>query len=312
MASVILVHGIDNQRESSDLIESNWLPALAGGIRLAGREDLADRLWPPRSRSDSIDCRAAYYGHLFRAPDQQGLSDDLHNLSSEESALAEAQALEWLERIAERTPAGTGDAKQARFALAIVREPAQAQAQGTGNVLREVLKTLCRSTLVASMGMGIATRLVAPALVQVSRYLTDKTIRDQAQKAVFDLVTAETRAIIGHSLGSVVAYECAHLLKQPLPLLVTVGSPLGLRSIVTPHLTPPPSFPPTTTHWLNVANREDIIAAEPDLRPLFAREMPPSSRFGGVWFDEPSKDTHRPETYLGRDAVARAVIAALS
>src|SRR4051794_22418612 len=102
MAAIVLVHGIDNQRESADLIEASWLPALAGGVRLAGRGDLADRLWPPRSREDSISCRAAYYGDLFRSPDRQGADDDLRDLSTEQTALAEALMMEWLENIAQR------------------------------------------------------------------------------------------------------------------------------------------------------------------------------------------------------------------
>src|SRR5689334_8377734 len=76
MAKIVLVHGIDNQAESADLIEDHWLPALAGGVRLAGRGDLADRLWPPRTQSDSIECRAVFYGGLFRAPDRQGDGED--------------------------------------------------------------------------------------------------------------------------------------------------------------------------------------------------------------------------------------------
>ena len=99
MATIVLVHGNDNQRESADLIESSWLRP-GGGVRLAARGDLADRLWPPRSRPDLIDCRAAYYGDLFRSPDRQGDGDDLRDLSADQAALAEALALEWLERVA--------------------------------------------------------------------------------------------------------------------------------------------------------------------------------------------------------------------
>jgi hypothetical protein len=240
MVTVVLVHGIDNQRESADLIESAWLPALAGGVRLAGGGDLADRLWPPRSRPDSIDCRAAYYGDLFRSPDRQGAGDDLRDLSTDQAALAEALALEWLERVADRAPAGDPDADQARLALDIAREPEKAQAQGLGNVRRGVIKTLSRSPLVARMGMGVAERFFNTALAQVSRYLTDEAIRTRARRAVLDLVDANTRALIGHSLGSVVVYECAHRLGHPLPLLVTVGSPLGLRTVVTERLSPHP------------------------------------------------------------------------
>lgn len=310
MAAIILVHGVDNQRESSDLIESCWLPALAGGIRLAGRGDLGDRLWPPRTRPDSIDCRAAYYGDLFRSPDQQSAGYDLRDLSPDQATLAEEIALEWLERIADRAPVESPDACQARLALDIAREPEKVQAMGRGNVLRGALKTLSRSSLIAAMGMGIAERFLVPALAQVTRYLTDDSIRARARKAVLDLVDTDTRVIVGHSLGSVVAYECAHLLEHPLPLLVTVGSPLGLRSIVIDRLSPPPSFPPKAAVWLNVANREDIVAAEPDLRPLFARDVPSPSRFDGIWYQE-AKDPHRAETYLGRPAIARAIIEAL-
>ena len=158
----------------------------------------------------------------------------------------------------------------------------------------------------------MAKKFVVTSFAQVSRYLTDDTIRTLTRSVVLELVDAETRIIIGHSLGSVVAYECSHLLTHPLPLLVTIGSPLGLRTIVTERVIPPPSFPPRVGVWLNVANREDVVAAEPDLRPLFAENVPVSSRFEGIWFDEASKDPHRAETYLGRLSVGRAVIEALA
>ena len=114
-----------------------------------------------------------------------------------------------------------------------------------------------------------------------------------------------------HSLGSVVAYECAHRLTHPLPLLVTLGSPLGLRTIVADRLRPPPSFPTQVTTWLNVANREDLVATEPDLRTLFARGIPDTSEFEGVWFSEKGKNPHRAETYLGRVSVGRSLEQAL-
>ena len=209
-------------------------------------------------------------------------------------------------------PAESGDAEQARLALDIAQEPTRAGAMGRGNVLRQALKTLASVSWLAKAGMYVAERLFLASLAQVTRYLTDDATRAQAREAVLGLVTPDTRAIIGHSLGSVVAYECAHLLTHPLPLLVTFGSPLGLRTIVTDRLRPPPSFPPLAAAWLNVANREDVVAAEPDLRPRFAQDVPAASRFEGVWFAEPGKDPHRAETYLGRVAVGRAVIQALA
>ena len=183
---------------------------------------------------------------------------------------------------------------------------------GLGNLVREAVKTLARVSWLANMGMYVAERLFLTSLAQVTRYLTDDATRAQAREAVLGLVTPDMRAIVGHSLGSVVAYECAHRLGRPLPLLVTLGSPLGLRTLVADRLDPPPSFPPRVSAWLNVANREDVVAAEPDLRPLFTRDVPAPARFEGVWFAEPGKNPHRAETYLGRESVGRAVIQALA
>ena len=160
------------------------------------------------------------------------------------------------------------------------------------------------------MGMTFAERFVVAALVQVTRYLSDELIRALAQQRVLDLVEDDTRIVVAHSLGSVVAYESAHRLSHPLPLLLTLGSPLGLRTIVADRLRPPPSFPPQVERWVNVADREDIVAAEPDLRPRFAADLADPSRFAGVLVDNGSAP-HSPVHYLGKIAVGRAISEAL-
>jgi hypothetical protein len=303
---IVLVHGIDSEQLTPDGVEAEWLPALAGGVRLAGRPDLADRLWPPRSRPDAIECRSAYYGDLFRTPDQMGGAADLRELTPEQTSLAEGLALEWLDRIAERAPESSPEAAQARFALELYRGSGEIEPMGIGNSGRQILKTLARHSWMARPGMAFAERFIVAALVQVTRYLSDELIRALAQQRVLDLVDDDTRVIIGHSLGSVVAYEAAHRLAQPLPLLLTLGSPLGLRTIVTDRLRPPPSFPPRVGRWANVADRDDIVAAEPDLRPLFAGDPAASSQFEGILVDNGSAP-HSPVHYLGKIAVGRAI-----
>jgi hypothetical protein len=311
MAAIILVHGIDNEQLSPDGVEAEWMPALAGGVRLAGHADLADRLWPLRSRPDSIDSRSAYYGELFRTPDQMGGAADLRELTPEQATFAEGLALEWLERIAERAPASSADGAQAQFAIDLARNPERVEAQGIRSVERQIIKTLARNSWLARVGMTFAERFVVTALIQVTRYLSDEMTRALAQQRVLDLVDDDTRVIIGHSLGSVVAYECAHRLSQPLPLFLTLGSPLGLRTIVTARLRPPPSFPPRVVRWANVADQDDVVAAELDLRPRFARDLPASSRFESVLVDNGSTP-HSPVHYLGKIAVGRAISEVLS
>ena len=48
--------------------------------------------------------------------------------------------------------------------------------------------------------------------------------------------------MVGHSLGSVVAYEalCAHP-EWPVRALVTLGSPLGIRNLIFDRLVPAPA-----------------------------------------------------------------------
>jgi pimeloyl-ACP methyl ester carboxylesterase len=66
------------------------------------------------------------------------------------------------------------------------------------------------------------------ALRQGRRYITEPAIRADVQERVAAEIGPDTRMLVGHSLGSVVAYEamCAHP-GWPVRALVTLGSPLG-------------------------------------------------------------------------------------
>ena len=69
---VILVHGISQEQEAPDTIERDWAPALAGGVRLAGFAEVADRLWRQGPVAGGFYVRSAFYGHLFRPQGAQG------------------------------------------------------------------------------------------------------------------------------------------------------------------------------------------------------------------------------------------------
>jgi hypothetical protein len=256
MAQVVLVHGIGQERESADSLEAKWLPSLAGGIRTAGHGALADAL-----RRDPLTVRMAYYGDLFRTPDQQGTDET--ELTAEQWAVAEPLAREWLNRLAERgTRAADRElAGQERDLLDQFGE-----VQGVRAASRPALRALARTRPFARLGVGFAERFLVRALRQVSRYLTDDSLREKALARVLDLIDVDTRVLVGHSLGSVVAYEAAHLLDNPLPLLVTLGSPLGIRTVIYDRLRPkPPGVPPVLGRWVNLVDPDDLVAAEPNL-----------------------------------------------
>jgi hypothetical protein len=304
MAEIVLVHGIDQQQKSADMLESQWTPCLAGGVRAAGFPDVADRIWRGARGPGSIETRMAFYGSLFLTPGRQG--DDPGEFTEEESEFAEALALEWLKHAAERAT----NAKIREIGgreLAYVTKQMGAE-QGARSVVRSAASSLAKISWFAPLGMGFAERFVNRSLAQVTRYFTDKEVRSAALGSVFKLIDPETKVLIGHSLGSVVAYEAAHLLGGALPLLLTTGSPLGLSTIVYERLRPkPPSFPPKVWRWVNVADRDDFVATEPDLRGLFGAGLPAGAVFEAGHTVDNGASPHNCDFYLGKAQVGRPV-----
>src|SRR5436309_6645520 len=100
MAVVIFVHGIAQEQLSADLLEKDWLPGLAGGVRTAGFPEVADRIWRDSASANPnrIEARMAFYGDLFLEPGQMGAGGDEN--PADEVRFAEALAEVWLERAA--------------------------------------------------------------------------------------------------------------------------------------------------------------------------------------------------------------------
>lgn len=297
MAEIVLVHGIDQQQKSADQLESEWLPALAGGVRVAEFPDVADRIWRDAGKPGKIETRMAFYGNLFLVPGQQG--NALTEFTQDQKEFAEALALEWLKHAAER-------ATRENTRLCAVRELAfvtnqMGEEQGVRRHVRSAINSLAKIPGVAPCGMGFAERFINRALAQVTTYFTSGKIRTSAIESVLNLTGPETKVLIGHSLGSVIAYEVAHLMKQPLPLLLTLGSPLGLQNLIYHKLRPqPPGFPPMVHRWVNVVDKDDFIATEPDLNNLFSAGKPGDAVFEGCYTVDNGADPHNVNSYLGK------------
>lgn len=85
--------------------------------------------------------------------------------------------------------------------------------------------------------------------------------------------------LIGHSMGSVIAYdalwELDHLeaLPQCVDCLLTIGSPLGMRYVQRRLIgmahSRPRIYPRNIRRWVNIAARGDIVALDPKLADDF-------------------------------------------
>lgn len=305
MSTIVLVHGIASEQGSADSLEAEWLPALAGGVRIADHRELADRLWRD-ARPGELETRMAYYGDLFRKPGAQGAGGD----EPADAEMADELALAWLRAAAER--GSPHDRVVAVQALAQIEAHPDARAQGGRALLRPAIKGLTRLRWFAPLGIAAAGRFVMQALGQVTTYLSDDAVRAEATGRVAKLIGPETRLVIGHSLGSVVAYEALLGVDQPVAF-ITLGSPLGLRRVIYDRLRPPPPrVPPSVRSWTNIADVDDLVAVDLKLRPLFPA-VPGQVRIEVEDLEtDNGSSPHAADRYLVKKATGEAVSRAIA
>lgn len=302
MALVVGVHGIAQQRKGEDVLVQEWGPPLLSGLRRAADAGVRARV---RLGVDSgrppLSC--AFYGDLFRPPGRPlGVGDPF--LTAADVTDDEAELLQVWWREAARVDSAVPSPDETPLS--------------TPRVVQRALNALSRSRFWA----GIGERALIFDLRQVQRYFTEPPVRAAAQQRLGQMVTDETRVLVGHSLGSVVAYEalCAHP-EWGVQTLITLGSPLGIRNLIFDRLVPPPEqfpqpgtspgrWPGSVTTWVNVADDGDVVALVKDLRPLFGTGVEPPGRFTG-WLVDNGVHAHDVAPYLTAPETGLAVAEAL-
>jgi hypothetical protein len=245
MARVVGVHGIAQQVKGPETLAARWVPALRDGVTLSGSV-------PP----EPSDVVIAFYGDIFRTPGAKALGEPNYTSEDVDDPL-ERELLElWWAEAARADPAVPGPDEKTKLR--------------TPWVVQRALNALSQSKFFAALG----ERMIIALLKQVHAYLTDDRIHEGVQRRLAEAVESDTAVLVGHSLGSVVAYEavCAHP-EWPVSL-VTLGCPLGIRNIVFDRLRPAPVnergvFPAGARSWTNVADRGDVVALVKSLQPLF-------------------------------------------
>jgi hypothetical protein len=236
MTTIVGVHGIGNY---------HFVPEADGSVETATKA--ISRTW---SAALGHEIRVAYYAHLLHRGTAQG-ADDVEFLDED----AQDLLVDWIDQLA---PAG------------VPQGPRTARARGAAD------------WLVRHMGkqaLGAALKFVR----EVSTYLGSEPRRQQAREAVAGTIAGvfagngdRARIVIAHSLGTVVAYET--LWQHPeleADLLVTLGSPLAMPSVIFDRLDPEPvdgrgQRPPSVAAWANLADIGDIVAIPRDgLSPHF-------------------------------------------
>jgi hypothetical protein len=248
VARIVCVHGVGKQLLGEQSLLREWWPALSDGLTRAEAGRVAVE-----------DVAMAFYGDLFRPAGQLlAVGDPLYGARDVEPGWEQELLLAWWREASEVDP---GVAPPDGDTLA--RVPGSVQA---------ALRQLSRSRFFA----GVALRSLVFDLKQVRRYLQEPDLRQAARARVTALIGPQTRVVVAHSLGSVVAYEvlCA-MAGHPVRALVTLGSPLGIANLVFDRLDPAPlggrgQWPgPAGLVWTNVVDSGDVVALVKDLRGRF-------------------------------------------
>jgi thioesterase domain-containing protein len=140
-------------------------------------------------------------------------------------------------------------------------------------------------------------------------FFTDKQqpIRERLRQALNAVVGPVL--VVGHSLGTVIAYDVlseAASAASAVPLLVTLGSPLGYTEIQDV-VTRPLRLPPPVQLWANFADPLDLIALDTSL----ADEFQGAPRIIDALVDNPSPNNHAACGYLRASRVRSTVTAAV-
>jgi hypothetical protein len=282
VSAVVGVHGIAQQQVGRHQLRAPWSRALADGVERA-----------TGARVGVPDLDIAFFGDLFLPRGRDGAKGDGAQL----------------------TLADISDADVA-FVLAAADEvltdsellaAAQAPPKGFPGLPGPVLAVIAA---VDRRFGAHAGPLFVGELAQVRRYLTDTDLKRAVDARVAEAVGAGTRVVIGHSLGSVVALE--HLRLCPtdqVELLLTLGSPLGLRAIR--ELLPDPGFgtgpdgPANAGRWVNLRDRRDPVALAGDLRSWWPTVEDDDTLDNG-------RSPHAAERYLSKRQTGTAVRSALT
>jgi hypothetical protein len=284
MPKIVAIHGIAQQVEGEDTLRATWLPALRSGLRRAKAE-----------LPDDKDLSVAFYGDLFRKPGKR-LGDKAIDFAWEADDVTDPWEQDFLRAWWEEA---------ARVDRAV--PPPDERGKGTPQFVQSALNALSSSKFFA----GIAERLLIGNLKQVSKYFHEDSVRTTVQERVADWIAPDTKVLLGHSLGSIVAYEalCAHP-DWPVRTLVTLGSPLGIRNLIFERLRPAPvngkgAWPRGVVRWVNVSDGGDIVALTKALGPMFSGTIEDYSVNNDA-------NAHDVKPYLTAAETGRAIAAGLA
>lgn len=234
---LLLVHGRSQQGRDPPAIKKEWLDALEKGMG--------------RPLAGTIEVALPFYGDVLDDFTRQlaiPLTSDIHargNETQDEFLIFQAEIAEDLRR-----GAGVTDAE---IAAEYGNDP---QERGPLNWkwVQAILRAVDKHSPEAN------AKTIETFTRDVFLYTRRAGVRDAIDEIVSKALTDQPTVVIGHSLGSVVAFSVMGRDTRAIhvPLYLTVGSPLGVRAVRDEYR--PLRRPKSIANWYNAFDTRDVVA----------------------------------------------------
>jgi hypothetical protein len=279
MVDVVGVHGISQQQGGRLQMAGPWQRALGDGVERARGRDF------PKPALD-----IAYYGDFFL---ENSTSKGAMGPVPDDLIEFDADTVSFFEIIQDEVADAAWPVESADIV-------------GATKGMRELPTPLGKLASWIERRFGVAGKVMFFGdLTQVRRYQRDDALAQDVLCRVREaLDDGSPRILVGHSLGSIVAYEALCMIPDHgIATLVTIGSPLGLRSIreaLRPRAREViPALPPGVSTWVNVYDNNDPVALAGALQPYWGAVVDRTVDNG----DQP----HAATRYLGKQATGDPV-----
>jgi pimeloyl-ACP methyl ester carboxylesterase len=237
---LVLVHGIAQQGRDPQTIKKEWLDALEKGLG--------------RPLAPTIDVALPFYGDVLAGFARQlnvPLTSEIHARGDE----TQDEFLRFQAELADDLRQGAG-VTDAQIDAEYGNDP---QERGPLNWkwVQAILRAIDKSSPSAN------AKAIETFTRDVFLYTRRAGVRDAIDEIVSGSLTDQPTVVVGHSLGSVVAFSVLGRDTRTLhvPLYLTVGSPLGVRAVRDEYR--PLRRPKPITNWYNAFDTHDVVALYP-------------------------------------------------
>lgn len=285
---LVFVHGRSQQGKNPAELKTFWVEALKSGVRKYGG------IFP-----DNLSIYFPFYGDVldgFASRFQLPLTTDIQTKGVEGSS----EFLAFQATIAEELR------RQAKITDEQVDAEYGNNPKEKGPQNWEWVQAILRA--IDKHASGMSQSALEVFMRDVFLYTKRAGVQREIDLIVANEIKTEPTVVIGHSLGSVVAYNIlSRRSNLSVPLFVTIGSPLGIRAIRNEFR--PLRYPSSVDAWLNAFDEKDVVA----LFPLDASNFPVNPAIENYRDVKNRTDNHHGIVgYLDDKDVARRIISAVS